>query len=96
MGRLEDALLQCQMNNHTCEGGIFQATGVQKHVLSRFRRGLCSMKLETIEKLLDYYGIELVIPDRFQEASNGHYSKYTKTPAWYREQEKRRVERKRK
>ena len=60
MGKLKDALLMCQENNHTCEGGIFQATGVQKHVLSRFRRRLCSTKLETIEKLLDHYRIELV------------------------------------
>ena len=88
MGSLEKILLQCIENHHQNYSGICRASGVSKRVLSRFKNGKQSLKLETVEKLLKYFRIRITIPRDLKEPSRK--VSYNKTKTWYAALESRR------
>ena len=78
--KIEEVLRTCIENCGQNDSGISRATGIPKVVLSRFKYGKQSLRLETAEKLMKYFGISCIVPKRLREPLPK--VRYNKTKKW--------------
>ncbi len=86
--KIEEVLRTCIENCSQNDSGISRATGIPKVVLSRFKYGKQSLRLETVEKLMKYFGISCVVPKRLREPQPK--VKYNKTKKWWKNHEEQK------